>query len=105
MKKLCLILVAGIAIAAGAWTLVMAQAQPVVIPAQPAGPAPMMPPIMTQPIGMGSSGHSAASVTLTTLSADTFASVKDHGDSQTVLIYKVDEQGNVRLTSKKKFIY
>ena len=39
------------------------------------------------------------------LSADTFVSVKDQGDSQTVLVYKVDDQGKVRLTHKAKFFY
>ena len=104
MKKLILVFALGLAIAAGAFTLVQAQAQPVVIPAPQ--PAPVMPQIMAQPIGMSSPAHNgAATVTVTTLSADTFAVVKDHGDSQTVLIYKTDDQGNVRLTSKKKFIY
>jgi len=106
MKKFTLVLALGLAIAAGVCTVVMAQAQPVVIPAQQQAPAPVMPQIMAQPIGAGTSGHNgAATVTITTLSADTFAVVKDHGDSQTVLVYKTDDQGNVRLTSKKKFIY
>lgn len=39
------------------------------------------------------------------LSPDTFVSVKDHGDSQTIMIYKVDDQGKVRLTHKAKFFY
>ncbi len=42
---------------------------------------------------------------LVSLSPDTFVSVKDHGDSQTVMIYKVDDQGKVRLTHKAKFFY
>ncbi|MCX7943831.1 MAG: hypothetical protein N2746_04920 [Deltaproteobacteria bacterium] len=42
---------------------------------------------------------------LISLSPDTFVSVKDHGDSQTVMIYKVDDQGKVRLTHKAKFFY
>lgn len=42
---------------------------------------------------------------LVSLSPDTFVSVKDHGDSQTVMVYKVDDQGKVRLTHKAKFFY
>jgi predicted PurR-regulated permease PerM len=42
---------------------------------------------------------------LVSLAPDTFVSVKDHGDSQTVMIYKVDDQGKVRLTHKAKFFY
>ena len=105
MQKIVLVVALGFAIAAGAFTFGQAQAQPVVIPASQSSPT-VMPQIMAQPIGASSMGHNgAATVTVTTLSADTFAVVKDHGDSQTVLIYKTDDQGNVRLTSKKKFIY
>jgi len=106
MKKLFLVFALGLAIAAGAYTIVMAQAQPVVIPAQQPSPTPVMPQIMAQPVGAPTPAHNGgATVTITTLSSDTFAVIKDHGDSQTVLIYKTDDQGNVRLTSKKKFIY
>jgi hypothetical protein len=105
MKKLILVFALGLAIAAGAITLVQAQAQPIVMPAPQPAPT-VMPQIMAQPIGGSTTAHNAAaSVTITTLSADTFAVIKDHGDSQTVLVYKTDDQGNVRLTSKKKFIY
>lgn len=105
MQKMILVAALGFAIAAGAFTLMPAQAQPIVIPASQPAPG-VMPQIMAQPIGSSSAAHNgAATVTVTTLSADTFAVVKDHGDSQTVLIYKTDDQGNVRLTSKKKFIY
>ncbi|MBN2358864.1 MAG: hypothetical protein JXR83_05380 [Deltaproteobacteria bacterium] len=36
---------------------------------------------------------------------DTFISLKDHGDSQTVIVYKVDDKGMARLTHKAKFFY
>jgi hypothetical protein len=39
------------------------------------------------------------------LNDDTFISLKDHGDAQTVIIYKVDEKGIARLTHKAKFFY
>jgi len=39
------------------------------------------------------------------LSPDTFVSVKDHGSSQTVIVYKVDDKGMARLTHKAKFFY
>ena len=106
MQKTILVLALALAIAAGAYGVVRAQAQPVVIPAQQPAPPTMMPQIMAQPVGASAPAHNGtATVTITTLASDTFAVVKDHGDSQTVLIYKTDDQGNVRLTSKKKFIY
>jgi len=31
--------------------------------------------------------------------------IKDHGDSQTVMVFKVNPEGKVKLTDKKKFFY
>lgn len=42
---------------------------------------------------------------LQALNADTFVSIKDHGESQTVIVYKVDDKGTARLTHKAKFFY
>lgn len=39
------------------------------------------------------------------LNDDTFVSLKDHGDSQTVIVYKVDDKGTARQTHKAKFFY
>jgi hypothetical protein len=43
--------------------------------------------------------------TVQALSEDTFVAVKDHGDSQTVIVYKVDDKGAARLTHKARFFY
>ena len=68
----------------------------------PPPPVTIMPQIMAAPVAQSGQG---TSLTTTALAADTFVSIKDHGDSQTILVYKIDELGNVRLTSKKKFMY
>ena len=44
-------------------------------------------------------------IQLVALTTDTFAAVKDHGDSQTVLIYQLDAGGKVKLRHKVKFFY
>jgi Flp pilus assembly protein CpaB len=110
MKKTALIILVAAILSVAAFSAVLAQSKPdpaAAATAAPAEPAPAIPQIMTQPVASISGQQPACSPTITTtaLSADTFVSVKDQGDSQTVLIYKVDDQGNVRLTSKKKYMY
>lgn len=39
------------------------------------------------------------------LAADTFVTVKDHGDAQTVSVFKLDPKGVGHLTHKAKFFY
>jgi hypothetical protein len=39
------------------------------------------------------------------LSADTFVTVKDHGDAQTVSVFKLDPKGVSHLTHKAKFFF
>ncbi|MFH1810798.1 MAG: hypothetical protein ABIJ09_18795 [Pseudomonadota bacterium] len=39
------------------------------------------------------------------LPPDTVVSIKDHGDSQTVMVYKLDDKGVARLTHKARFFY
>jgi len=97
---LVVIAVAGVAYYAYAQGAVQVQA---------ATPAPQAAPqVTTAAVGQVLSQTSAeknSTAGLTPLSPDTFVSVKDHGDSQTVMVYKVDDQGKVRLTHKAKFFY
>jgi hypothetical protein len=62
---------------------------------------------MPQPVTTAASQQQACAQTITTtaLSPDTIVSIKDHGDSQTVLVYKIDDQGNVRLAGRTKTKY
>jgi len=39
------------------------------------------------------------------LAENIVVSIKDHGDSQTVLVYKINSQGKATPTDKKKFYY
>jgi hypothetical protein len=111
MKKTALIIAVAAILLVAAFSAVLAQSKPdpaaAATPAPAQQPAPAIPQIMTQPITSvpGQQPGCSPTITTTALSADTFVSVKDQGDSQTVLIYKVDDQGNVRLTSKKKYMY
>ena len=38
-------------------------------------------------------------------SSEGVIAIKDHGDSQTVMVFKVNPEGKVKLTDKKKFFY
>ncbi|MFA6032653.1 MAG: hypothetical protein WC889_07130 [Myxococcota bacterium] len=87
---------------AAAFAQTIPAAQPAAVQPPPPPPVTVMPQIMAAPVAQASHG---SSLTTTALAADTFVSIKDHGDSQTILVYKIDELGNVRLTSKKKFMY
>ena len=64
----------------------------------------------TPPPAAASSGMKALAAErqelhVTALSADTFVTVKDHGDSQTVSVFKVDPRGQVHLGQKARFFY
>ena len=61
--------------------------------AQAPTPAPALIPPCTAPAALQS------------LTDDTFVSLKDHGDSQTVIVYKIDDKGTARQTHKAKFFY
>ncbi|NOZ86384.1 MAG: hypothetical protein GXP49_08955 [Deltaproteobacteria bacterium] len=39
------------------------------------------------------------------LSEDSLVTIKDHGDSQTIMVFMVNKEGKVKLTDKKKFFY
>ncbi|MEW5854747.1 MAG: hypothetical protein AB2A00_38580 [Myxococcota bacterium] len=92
--------IGGMALGAGlaAATLATAQQEPpgavlVPQPTGPAGGAPRgLPPDMQR-------------LYVTALAADTFVTVKDHGDSQTVSVFKIDAKGINHLTHKAKFFY
>lgn len=72
------------------WAMAQTPAAPVVAPPPP-------PPLV-------SSGLSAPAA-IQALAADTLVTVKDHGESQTIIVYKVDAKGTARLTHKAKFFY
>ncbi len=56
-------------------------------------------------IKVGTPGVISQAPSTTRINDETFVSVKDHGDSQTVIVYKVDEKGVARLTHKARFFY
>jgi hypothetical protein len=55
--------------------------------------APSPAPTATAPVGLAA------------LPPDTVVSIKDHGESQTVMVYMVDDKGMARLTHKARFFY
>jgi len=79
---LALVLATGFGIAGLAW-------------AQPAAPAHVQ----------ISAPGAAGVLSVTRVNDETLVSVKDHGSSQTVIVYKIDEKGTARLTHKAKFFY
>jgi hypothetical protein len=42
---------------------------------------------------------------VTGLAADTFVTVKDHGDAQTVSVFRLDPRGVSQLAYKARFFY
>ena len=60
--------------------------------------------LMAQPINNSSHSQGSA-INSIALSPDTFVTVKDNGDSQTIQVFKVDDQGNLRRVTSKKFSY
>lgn len=80
---------------------VQGQAQTVISP-------PTTPPtgtLQTQmgPMNLAYAGHHDVKVNV--LSADTFVVVKDVGDSQVVMVYRVDTHGKVQLMHRARFYY
>jgi hypothetical protein len=99
-------MVGGMALGAGVAVTVMANAQYNGTGQPPGGPppgAPLSVPLTPPPPGGGSSN--GCGLQLTALAADTFVTVKDSGDSQTVSVFKVDPNGTNRLSHKAKFFY
>lgn len=85
----------GLALGAGLAVALMANAQPHALTAPVAGQTPAA--VATPPAG--------ETFHLTTLNADTFVTVKDHGDAQTISVFKVDGKGMNHLSHKAKFFY
>ena len=54
---------------------------------------------------VGSQALKSPPPSTTRINDETFVSIKDHGDSQTVIVYKVDDKGVARLTHKARFFY
>jgi hypothetical protein len=55
------------------------------------------------PMNLAFAGHHDVNVNV--LSADTFVVVKDVGDSQVVMVYRVDTHGKVQLMHRARFYY
>ena len=75
------------------------QGQAQVVTTQPTGT------LQTQmgPMNLAMAGHHDVNVSV--LSADTFVVVKDVGDSQVVMVYRVDSHGKVQLMHRARFYY
>lgn len=63
------------------------------------------PPIQTSMGPMKASTANHHDVKVNVLSTDTFVSVKDVGDSQVVMVYRVDQFGKAQLLHKARFYY
>lgn len=65
--------------------------------------APQMLQTQMGPMNLAMAGHHDVNVSV--LSADTFVVVKDVGDSQVVMVYRVDQHGKVQLLHRARFYY
>jgi hypothetical protein len=65
--------------------------------------APQMLQTQMGPMNMALAGHHDVKVNV--LSTDTFVVVKDVGDSQVVMVYRVDQNGKVQLLHRARFYY
>ncbi|MBI5497697.1 MAG: hypothetical protein HY904_22000 [Deltaproteobacteria bacterium] len=92
-------MVGGVALGAGIAAAVLAQAQedPNVTRVMVAQPAPTP--------GMRALPPDQQHLHVQALAADTFITVKDHGDSQTVSVFKLDPKGINHMTHKAKFFF
>jgi hypothetical protein len=79
------------------------QAATVISPQTPAPTAPQMLQTQMGPMPMALAGHHDVKVSV--LSTDTFVVVKDVGDSQVVMVYRVDQHGKVQLLHRARFYY
>jgi hypothetical protein len=55
------------------------------------------------PMNMAMAGHHDLRISV--LSSDSFVTVKDVGDSQVVMVYRVDQHGKVQLFHRARFYY
>jgi len=97
-------MIGGIALGAGVAVATTSNGQEggarTVLIQQPSQPAPTNAPAAPKaPAAPPSDLH------VTALAADTFVTVKDHGDAQTVSIFKIDQKGVNHLTHKAKYFY
>ncbi|MCC6811626.1 MAG: hypothetical protein IT381_29620 [Deltaproteobacteria bacterium] len=98
LLALSIISFSGAALAADA----QGQAGTIVQP-PPNPPPPQMLQTQMGPMSMALAGHHDVRVNV--LSTDTFVVVKDVGDSQVVMVYRVDQHGKVQLLHRARFYY